>query len=258
MYLRAISTLGCGSLALDEACALALRHGLDAVELRALGGTLDLPTWLESRYEDSTGFARSVDCGGVGIVSLDTSFKLVGATSDERTALLKFIPWAEAMGVKYLRVFDGGRRHYDSDELAEAVANFTWWRKLRADQGWAVDLMVETHDSLLTSSDISRFVSAASEIPVLWDSHHTWRKGGEDPLRTWAAIGRHVVHVHVKDSQAGTYVLPGAGEFPMAPLRALLAKEFTGAVSLEWEKWWHPQLPDLDVALTTAGHAHWW
>ena len=55
-----------------------------------------------------------------------------------------------------------------------------------------------------------------------------------------------------------TYVSPGDGEFPIAPLRAALAAQFTGAVSLEWEKLWHPYLVPLDEALTIAAQRGWW
>jgi sugar phosphate isomerase/epimerase len=120
--------------------------------------------------------------------------------------------------------------------------------------------MVETHDSLLTAAAIARFQAAAPATAILWDAHHTWRKGGEDPLVTWRAIHSGVVHVHVKDSigvpsarHPFTYVLPGDGEFPAAPLLATLqADGFAGPVSLEWEKQWHPYLPSLDTALTVA------
>ena len=75
-----------------------------------------------------------------------------------------------------------------------------------------------------------------------------------------------MVHVHVKDSvgipsarHPFTYVLPGDGGFPIAPvLAALRADHFAGAVSLEWEKQWHPYLPSLDEALTTAAARGWW
>jgi hypothetical protein len=53
-------------------------------------------------------------------------------------------------------------------------------------------------------------------------------------------------------------VLPGNGEFPMSSLQRILAAEFSGAVSLEWEKLWHPYLPPLDDALRSAGKAAWW
>ena len=258
MYRRAISTLGCGSLSLEQAGALALRHGLDGLELRALGGTLDLPAWLGNRYGTPAGAAAGALPGRMPVLALGTSFKLAGATEAERTELLRFVPWAEALGAKYLRVFDGGQARYDAGETAAAVATLAWWRALRASRGWAVDLMVETHDSLLTSGQILRFADAAAGVAVLWDAHHTWLKGRENPVETWGAIGRHVVHIHVKDSLAGTYVLPGNGQFPMAPLRERLAAEFPGVVSLEWERWWHPVLPPLEEALVTAARRSWW
>ena len=117
-----------------------------------------------------------------------------------------------------------------------------------------------------TAAAIGRLLAVVPEAAILWDAHHTWKKGGEDPLVTWRAIRASVVHVHVKDSVSVpsarhpfTYVLPGAGEFPMAPLRAeLRAAGFAGPVSLEWERLWHPYLPSLDAALTAATHNRWW
>jgi sugar phosphate isomerase/epimerase len=72
--------------------------------------------------------------------------------------------------------------------------------------------------------------------------------------------------VHVKDSisvpsarHPFTYVLPGDGEFPMAPLLAALrADSFAGPLSLEWEKMWHPYLAPLDDALAIAAARGWW
>ena len=126
--------------------------------------------------------------------------------------------------------------------------------------------MVETHDSLVNEAANRRFAVAGPGCAVLWDSHHTWLRGGEDPLVTWSAIRDLVVHVHVKDSidmpsakHSWTYVLPGAGHFPIAPLLAALgADAFAGPVSLEWERWWHPYLPTLEVALTEATQNRWW
>ena len=53
-------------------------------------------------------------------------------------------------------------------------------------------------------------------------------------------------------------MLPGQGEFPMPTLRKLLAAEFAGPVSFEWEKLWHPYLPELEEALGVAANIDWW
>lgn len=262
---RCFSSLGCAGLSLDETLALAEKHGIPLLELRALGGTVELPGYFSALYGSPANLAARIRASRVRVVALDASLRLVGATQIERKQFTAFVPWAEALGVQRIRVFDGGKTA-DPAEITSARETLGWWTTLRKERGWRTELMVETHDSLYTSEAILRFVTAFPGTAILWDAHHTWRKGGEDPVLTWKAIRANVVHVHVKDSidvpsvrHPYTYVLPGAGEFPIAPLRDVLrANGFTGPVSLEWEKLWHPYLPSLDQALATAAERQWW
>lgn len=268
-YLRAFSSLGCPQATLDEALALAARFSLDAVELRSLGGTVELPAYLAAQFGSPEDLADRLAAGVPGIprvrlAALGTSFRLVGAGPLDRDALIDFAGWAEALGVRWLRVFDGGKLA-DAAELAAASEAVRWWREERARHGWKTDIMVETHDSLFTAEAMGRAVEAMPGLAILWDSHHTWKKGGEDPLHTWAQMRAHVVHVHLKDSisvpssrHPYTYVLPGTGEFPAAALVPVLREQFDGVVSLEWEKLWHPNLPPLEDALAAAAERAWW
>jgi sugar phosphate isomerase/epimerase len=262
-YQRTFSTLGCPELSLHEVMALAVRHQLTGVELRALGGTVDLPAYFAQEAGSPSQLAKKQSAQRIRILALDTSFQLVDQSAAGRDALLQFVPWAEALGVPRLRVFDGGKTG-DTAGLDQMTATLAWWRELRARHSWTTDLMVETHDSLFTSATLGRFLAAAPDAGILWDTHHTWKQGGEDPVATWQAVKSHVVHIHVKDSVSRpsakhpyTYVLPGSGEFPAAPLLAALrAANYSGPVSLEWEKLWHPYLPPLDEALAAA--RNWW
>lgn len=261
-YRRIISTMGCPELTLAEAAALAQRHGLDGIELRALGGTINLPAHFAAAYGTPANLAALRL--PVPVVAFCPSLKLVGATAVERDAFLRVVPWAEALGARWLRVFDAAAGGSAAD-LAAATETVRWWREQRAAHGWQADIMVETHDSLLTAAAVRRFLDACPGTAIRWDSHHTWKKGGEDPLVTWRGIKDAVVSIDVKDSISRpsakhpyTYVLPGAGEFPMAPLRAALAAEYSGPLSLEWEKLWHPYLPPLEEALTVARQHGWW
>jgi hypothetical protein len=47
---RAFSTIGCPACTLAQAFALAIRHHIDVVELRALGGEVDLPVYFARTY----------------------------------------------------------------------------------------------------------------------------------------------------------------------------------------------------------------
>lgn len=263
-YLRAFSSLGCPESSLDEVLALAGRRQIAAVELRSLGGTIDLPAYLAKQHGSPAALADKLRDSPVRIVAFDTGLHLVDPAPGEREKFLEFLPWAEALGVRWLRAFDGGKAA-DAAELNRAADAMDWWGKLRRVNGWTADVMIETHDSLFTAAAIRRFLQVAPDAAILWDSHHTWKRGGENPVTTWQAIKSQVVHIHVKDSVSRpsekhpyTYVLPGSGEFPMAALRQVLSVEYSGKLSLEWEKLWHPCLPPLEEALRVATDSGWW
>lgn len=263
-YLRTYSTLGSPDLGLEDTLALAARHGLAGVELRVLAGTIDLPAHFAAAYGTPAQMAKRMRNEPVKILSLDTSLKLAGNTAGDREAFLKFVPWAEALGVPRLRVFDGGHAA-DSATHREMSETVGWWRTLRIENNWKADLMVETHDALFTAKSINGFLQFAPGTGILWDTHHTWKKGGEDPVVTWRAIRSSVVHMHVKDSVSipsgkhpFSYRLPGDGEFPMKTLRVVIGQEFSGPVSLEWERHWHPELAPVEDALTAATERGWW
>lgn len=263
-YQRVISTMGCPERSLGEVAALVTAHGLAGAELRALGGSIDLPEYFADVYGTPERLWIESRRLGINLVALNTSLKLAGSTEAERTEFLLFVPWAEALGVRWLRVFDGAAPA-PAAMMTEALATLTWWRGRRRAHGWQCDVMIETHDSLFSAEAIHRFAAAAGGAAIRWDSHHTWKRGGEDPVLTWGAIKSHVASVDVKDSVSRpsarhpyTYVLPGDGEFPMGRLREVLARDYSGPVCLEWERQWHPYLPPVEDALKAAAERGWW
>ena len=264
--IRAFSSLGCEELELAEVLALASKHGIGAVELRALGGTIDLPGYFAENYETPARLAEAVARSGNKVVGFDASCKLMADDAEGEAELLALAPWAEALGGASIRVFDGGTQ-LDEAEIEMGWRRWRWWQDQREKNGWCCNLMVETHDTLITAAAIHRFKQHTGEsIAILWDAFHTWSKGGESPVETWKGIRDSVVHIHVKDGIAGgaegrafTHKLPGGGDFPMAALRESLEMDgYAGPLSLEWGRKWHPYLPPLDEALTVAAERRWW
>jgi sugar phosphate isomerase/epimerase len=263
------SSLGAPQLHLEEVLALAARYGLRQVELRTLGGSLDLPGYFRERYEAPEALA-ALETGGVDISVLSTGFLLTSAGETERQGFLDFVPWAEAAGARWLRVFGGGDwtgGAIPGPALERALENVLWWRELRAERGWKVDLLLETHDSFSGCEPVFQLNERLGDSPIdlLWDTHHTWKLAGEDPLETWPRLAPYTRQVHMKDSRPEpsgrhpyTYMPPGEGVFPAMPiLQKLVADGFQGGVSLEWEKQWHPTLPPLETALD-AGRRNGW
>ena len=240
------STLGCGELDLEDVLELAVRRHLPAVELRTLGGRNDLPDYFERRYGSPDRLARALAEYEVRIVSLDSSCDAVGTTPAGRAELLALSPWAAAIGGPAIRVFDGGLQG-DEAELGSMRELFDWWQGM--DMG--PQLIVETHDALARPGALQRFIELYPSIGVLWDTHHTWKEGGELPSITWSRLRGRTRHLHVKDSLAqGGYVVPGTGDYPFAELLEVLEFDaFDGVLSLEWERHWYPDLPPIDQAL---------
>lgn len=249
--------MGCQELSLSEIAQLAVKHSVKQVELRAVSNQIDLPAvasemqWLQQPAEQLLGTAD------VSIVGLNCSAKLSQPFEDARLEIEAFAPLMNHFSAASLRVFDGAME-----------VNLSWdhiwrwldrWEKLRSERNWRFRLAIETHDSLLASDQIAKlFAQGHQHIGLLWDSHHTWKKNGADPLITWSEVSPWTTHIHVKDSISKpsarhpfTYVLPGEGEFPLKALLQRLGEDrFTGPVSLEWEKLWHPYMPSLDEALS--------
>jgi sugar phosphate isomerase/epimerase len=68
------------------------------------------------------------------------------------------------------------------------------------------------------------------------------------------ALKRYIRHVHLKDMTTmdgkQRYVLLGRGDAPVFDAIGLLDKSgYAGYYSFEWEKLWHPEIEEPEVAL---------
>jgi sugar phosphate isomerase/epimerase len=150
-------------------------------------------------------------------------------------------------------VFDGGETG-SVEEIDSAGQLIGWWDERFAASMGQIELAIETHDALSKPDALQRFLDRIPTGRILWDTHHTWKEGGEAPAQTWERLRGRTNHLHVKDSRSSgasyAYVPPGRGEYPFGELQqCLAADQFTGTISLEWERYWFPDLPPIAEAL---------
>jgi sugar phosphate isomerase/epimerase len=255
-----ISTLGCAEMSLSQIGNLLHEFGLRELEMRAVDGRMDLPQWANESGWTPVRAAAFLKQQQLNFRVAGSSFKLVGNDEKSRDDMVKFSHWADSWGASYVRAFGGGTwgtplTDTDYNQAAHTVA---WWYRERTRRGWRTQLLLETHDAFSASSPCRELMERLTEpIGVIWDSHHTWRLGGESPHESWAQLSKWIRHVHLKDSISKssarhpfTYVLPGDGEAPLQQIAGILGEHrFAGAISLEWERLWHPYLPPLREAL---------
>jgi sugar phosphate isomerase/epimerase len=263
-----VSTLGCAEFSLPEICELLSEFGLRELEIRAVDGRLDVPQWAADKGWSPQRAIALLAKHQIQFRVAGSSFKLVGNDGKSRAEMLAFCQWADSWGARYVRAFGGGTwgqplNEADYDQAAQAVA---WWQQEKKLCGWRIELLLETHDGFSASGPCRKLLARLREpIGIIWDSHHTWRLGGESPRESWSQLSTWIRHIHIKDSIARpsarhpyTYVLPGDGEMPLGQIVDLLTEhQFAGAISLEWERLWHPYLPPLREALTQLEAQPW-
>lgn len=257
-----LSTLGCSELDLRGAAELAGRFGIRSLELRALEGRIDLAHYFAETYGTPEAFSREVRSLGVEVPVVDSSFSLLGHSPEDRQELIRLVPWAESLGCKRIRVFDGGSYSpsLSPQQLDEFQIALEWWDSERSRQGFGCDWVVETHWSLCHPQSIVGLQAILPRpVDILWDAHHTWHLSGWGMAETWAVLSPWVAHMHIKDSlrKPGAsppyeLTLPGEGDFPLKALLDVLADQpHPPGVSLEWERHWVRSLPPVEEALAS-------
>lgn len=253
------STLGSAEYDFSSTLTLASDYSINAIEIRCLAGETISPENFSKLFPPVAAARKLLEQAQIELTGLGTSVKLFEAKAEDLDTLTSFARLADQLSCPWLRVFDGGKIGDlpDSPTWSKAQAFVRDWQKRRQEFGLKADIMIETHDGLTSIESARLFRKLLPDTAILWDSHHTWRAGGES-LEGYFDVARDaIVHIHAKDSilkpspkKPFTYCLPGQGEFPWSELAALVKKaKYTGKLSLEWERHWHPYLPPLTAAI---------
>jgi sugar phosphate isomerase/epimerase len=155
-----------------------------------------------------------------------------------------------------VRIF-GGKLLKDQTMQAATELIIAGFKELHAHaKGSGVTLLIESHDEFTTSESLLAILQGANlpTAALLWDAHHTVVAGKEQPAETFKKLSKFIRHTHLKDSKpAGNdrrYVLTGAGEVPIKETVKVLARNgYKGYYCFEWEKRWHPEIEDPEIAI---------
>ncbi|GCE45859.1 fatty-acyl-CoA synthase [Thermosporothrix hazakensis] len=255
------STLSCPAWTLEQTIKAALEFGYTGVELRLLDGEVLDPLQDRQKIIDAVAAFRAAK---IEVCCLDTSCRLNQPDEEQQnqmlTELRAWIALAQEVEVPLLRVFGGMTptnitpTPTEEQEDERVLSSF---QHITPDAEAAnVTIALETHDAFSSSRRIARILAKvpSPNIGVIWDSHHPFRVG-ETAEEVYQNLGPRIVHTHVKDAvqtTEGTWdlVLLGDGEVPVEEMLIQLKTHgYNGWVVVEWEKKWHPEIPDPEFAL---------
>ncbi len=259
----AFSTLGCPGWEWNKILDFATQHGFAAIELRGLQGKMDLPalpTFAPDRIEQTK---KEIRASKLRIACVSSSAQMYVEDPEKREQQLadarRFIDLASTLEAPYVRVF-GGKAGSDKTPAPDDATKARVAAGLHELGKYAgpksVTVIIESHDHFTSSATLKDVLRAADSehVGLLWDAHHTFATSNEDPEFTVHELGSWIRHTHLKDS-VGTgedrkYVLTGRGNVPIQrQIEALRSIQYKGFYCFEWEKVWHPDLDDPEIAI---------
>lgn len=257
----AFSTLGCPKWSLSTVLKTAVDYGYQAVEFRGLEGELDLPKRPE--FNSSASIAntlRQFNDNNIRICDLGSSAQMHHADATKRKKNLddakRFIDLAQQLNCPYVRVFpDSLPKNQNRNDTLNLISNGLLELGEYA-KGSQVRVLLESHGELVTSDLLSQIMRHAEHpnVGMIWDIFNMWVEGKESPKVVHEKLKKYIYHAHIKDAKVNgnthQYVLLGLGDAPLKEaISALVADNYKGYYSFEWEKMWHPEIEEPEIAI---------
>lgn len=260
--LLAFSTIACPDWTLRQAIDFAARHNYNGLEIRGIKRQMNLPEAIEfNSPENMESTLATMKEKGLKFVNLGASAAFhmpEGALRDKHMKEAKsFIDLAQQINCPFVRVFPNEfPKDQDRNKIIEYVANglrtLGEYAKVRN-----VTVLMETHGDFSHSDDVLKTMKAANHpnVALVWDISNMWTETKESPAVVYKKLKKYIRHTHIKDAKLLTgdklqYVFLGQGDVPIFEAIDILSKDnYKGYYSFEWEKLWHPEIPEPELAL---------
>jgi sugar phosphate isomerase/epimerase len=255
------STLGCPDWSFQKIIDFAVANKYNGIELRGILRQMDLTKCTE--FNTSQNIAATLSLmkdKNLFFVDLGSSTNLHIADSTERKKNLdeakRFIDLAQKIKCPYIRVFPNDipkdqEKIQTMDLITKGLLELGDYAK-----GSDVKVLIETHGDLVWTQDIQKVMESAfnEHTGLVWDVTNMWSITKELPVEVYNKLKKYIRHTHIKDMKMTDgkihYVLLGRGEVPIfTAIDALENGGYKGYYSFEWEKLWHPEIDEPEIAL---------
>ena len=250
-----LNTLGAPAWTLEQTATNARAYGYAGVDLRLIDGEV---ISLDSVRANRQRIKELFPVNELAVATLGTSVRLATREAQIRRATLEegraWIDVAAELQVPVIRFFAARNPpEMDLESSIQVVGEMLALLSERARQA-NVKIGVETHDEFASARTVARALAfAPSDVTgAVWDMWHTAR-AGESPRECVDVLRGRVINVHLKDARRTAdgwqLVLLGEGDILVEDgLRSLQTIGYEGYISVEWEKKWHPEIAEPEVA----------
>lgn len=250
------STLGCPRWNWNDIVTTAADLKYNGIEVRGVGKDISAPSIpqfgadrIESTKSQLNDLGLSISC-----LTSDICLHVREREQDVLREIAAYIDLAAAMGVPYIRIMGCAGVAQPTGQVDEEYVYEMSSRcgAMAAEKG--VTLLLETNGVWAQTDKLAKLIERMNSkgIAALWDVNHPYRYYGESAQTTWDNIGRHIRHMHMKDSvmQDGRarYAILGYGDLPLEQFIQVSAEGgYDGFYSLEWLKRWDITLEEPGI-----------
>lgn len=254
------SSLCCPTWTLERMVSFAAEHGFEGLDLRGIGGELQL-SLVPELAGDSDRTRSLFEDKKVELLCLGTSATLDSKKraklAEQKAALIESIELAGRLGCPFVRLMAGEVQKWDNYRLALSRVADVLRSMVPIATRWNVSLLVENSGDFLGSDAMWFLVDAVDHASVrcCWNQSNA-KVAMERPTNSIPRLGTKIGMMHVCDATYDDqgvlleYKPLGGGHAEVAKqVQLLKGVAYGGYLVFEWPKMWVPTLPEPDAAL---------
>lgn len=258
--LLSFSTLGCPKWTFSQVIQQATASKYAGIEIRGIQGELNLPAHPIFSASQIASTKQQLKDANLKIVNLGSSANLHFLDPKKRQNNLdeakRFIDLAHQLNCPYIRVFpnDLPKEQSEQETLNAIIQGLIELGDYAKSSG--VKVLLESHGKVIQSDMLAHIMKEANhpQVGLVWDFYNMWSVTKESPAKVYEVLKKYIYHTHIKDAivtnSGETYTLLGEGNTPLKEaLHALKQGNYSGYYSFEWEKLWHPELGEPEIAI---------
>ena len=254
------STLGCPDWPFEKIVNFAVENNYSGIEVRGIQRQMDLTKCKEfNSTENIAATLRLMSKKKLKFVDLGSSAEMHHSDVTERKNNLdeakRFIDLAQQVNCPYIRVFPNKLPKEDRNATIDLIVKGLVEAGDHA-KGPNVMVLMETHGEVVETAVLKQIMDAAKHpnVGLVWDVTNMWTVTKESPVQVYTILKDYIHHTHIKDAKLvdgnPQYKLMGKGEVPIFQAIDVLRKGgYKGYYSFEWEKLWHPEIDEPEIAL---------
>jgi sugar phosphate isomerase/epimerase len=258
--LLSFSTLGCPDWNFTQITNFAVKHGYKGIEVRGIQREMNLIQCEIFKPQNIKATLQLMQEKKLRFVNLGSSATMHFSEGAERKKNLdegkRYIDLAQQLNCPYIRVFPNlfpkeQERNQTIDLISKGLVELGEYAK-----GSNVMVLMETHGELVQIDDLEKIMQSANhpQVGLVWDFTNMWTITKEAPATMYTRLKKYIFHTHIKDAKLVDgkphYTLLGKGDVPILDAVSLLANGgYKGYYSFEWEKLWHPEIEEPEIAI---------